>query len=65
LADITKVKVVLSTGIPVEISSPDNSALTVATLSGDLNISNTDGQVIASFSESAVAYWTTDLILSA
>jgi hypothetical protein len=61
MTDMTKVKVTLNTGVAVNVSSPDNSVLTVATLGGDLNISNTDAQIIASFSTAAVAYWTTDL----
>lgn len=61
MADITKVKIILNSGVAVNVASPDNSVLTIAEVGTDLNVSNTDAQTIASFSKSAVAYWTTDL----
>jgi hypothetical protein len=61
MADMTKVKVTLNSGVAVNVSSPDNSLLTVAEVGGVLNVSNSDAQIIASFSTAAVAYWTTDL----
>jgi len=61
MADITRVKITLNSGGTVNVSAPDNSVLTVAEAGTDLNVSNTDVQIIASFSKSAVAYWTTDL----
>ena len=61
MADITKVKVTLNTGVAVGLESPDDSVLSVVTVGPDLVIANSGGQTIASFSKSAVAYWTTDL----
>lgn len=61
MAEITKVKVTLNTGVAVNVASPDNSVIFIAEVGTDLNVSNTDAQIIASFSKSAMAYWTTDL----
>lgn len=61
MADITKVKVVLTSGPAVNVAAPDESALTVAEVGNDLNINNSTSQIIASFNKDEVAYWTTDL----
>lgn len=61
MADITRVKFTLNSGAAVQVASPDDSVISVAEVGADLNVTNSETQLIASFSKSAIAYWTTDL----
>ena len=64
MADTTRVLVFLNGGACVPVSAADGSPLSVMDESTDIAI-NTAGVpavTIASFSKSAVAYWTTDLV---
>jgi transcriptional regulatory protein LevR len=62
LADLNRVTVFLNTGVPVQVAAADVSMIAVVEVGNDLNIENSAGQIIASFSKNVVAYWTTDLV---
>jgi hypothetical protein len=61
MADITKVKVILNTGVAVNVAAPDDSILSVSDAGAALDVFNAASQRIASFTKGDVAYWTTDL----
>ena len=61
MADITKVKVSLNSGIAVIVSADDGGAVAINDGNSELSIINASAQIIATFNKSAVAYWTTDL----
>ena len=61
MADITKVKVTLNTGVAVNVASPDDSILSVSDAGVALDVFNATSQRIASFTKGDYAYWTTDL----
>jgi hypothetical protein len=59
--NITKVKVALNSGVVVPVAATDGSALTLNDGATELMILNAGAQIIATFSKSSIAYWTTDL----